>query len=183
MRCWRCEIAKAVEILVNKRSLDFVLHKTDMKNLTRTLVCSGAAMALAVSLISTPRVQAQDAKVDFEKQVLPIFKDRCFDCHQAPFTDDTGRLKKPKGGLRMDNAELMLAGGEGETADGKGEGVALTPGKPDESTIYTFTLLHEDDDMAMPTKGDRLTDEQKELIKTWIAQGADFRWWVGARKV
>jgi mono/diheme cytochrome c family protein len=117
--------------------------------------------------------QAAD-KVDFESQILPIFKDRCFECHQKEYTDDTGRLKKPKGKFRMDNPELLLEGGS--------EGSDLVPGKPEESTVYTTTTLHEDDDMAMPPKGERLTKEQQELIKNWIAQGADFGGWKGAEK-
>jgi hypothetical protein len=36
--------------------------------------------------------------------------------------------------------------------------------------------------MAMPPKGDRLTDEQKNLIKQWIAQGAEFGAWKGAEE-
>lgn len=127
-------------------------------------------IALATLLGSLPAL-AQDAKVNFESQILPIFKERCFECHQKEFTDDTGRVKKPKGKFRMDNPQLMLKGGS--------EGGDLTPGKPDESTVYTYTLLPEDDDLAMPPKGDRLTDEQKNLIKQWIAQGADFGGWKG----
>jgi len=117
---------------------------------------------------------AQDAKVSFETQILPIFKERCFECHQKEYTDDTGRVKKPKGKFRMDNPTLMLKGGS--------EGGDLTPGKPEESTVYTSTMLPEDDDMAMPPKGDRLTDEQKNLIKQWIAQGAEFGAWKGAEE-
>ncbi len=131
-----------------------------------------ASLFLA-SLSLTP-LAAQDAKVDFEAQILPIFKDRCFECHQKEYTDENGRVKKPKGKFRMDNPQLMLKGGE--------EGGDLTPGDPDKSTVYTYTLLPEDDDMAMPPKGDRLTDEQKELIKKWIAQGAEFGAWKGAEE-
>lgn len=119
-------------------------------------------------------VSAQDAKVSFETQILPIFKERCFECHQKEYTDDTGRVKKPKGKFRMDNPTLMLKGGS--------EGGDLTPGKPEESTVYTSILLPDDDDMAMPPKGDRLTDEQKNLIKQWIAQGAEFGAWKGAEE-
>jgi mono/diheme cytochrome c family protein len=133
-----------------------------------------SASALLLSLALSPVAFSQDAKVDFESQVLPIFKDRCFECHQKEFTDDTGRLKKPKGKFRMDNPALMLKGGS--------EGGDLTPGDPDKSTVYTYTLLPEDDDLAMPPKGDRLTDEQKELIKKWIAEGASFGTWKGAEE-
>ena len=124
--------------------------------------------------LSLAPLSAQDGKVDYETQILPIFKERCFECHQKEFTDENGRVKKPKGKFRMDNPNLMLKGGE--------EGGDLTPGDPDKSTVYTYTLLPEDDDMAMPPKGDRLTDAQKELIKKWIAEGANFGAWKGAEE-
>ena len=113
--------------------------------------------------------------VDFEKDVLPIFKDRCFDCHQKERTDPkTGKLKKPKGKFRMDSAAMLTKGGE--------EGKNIVPGKPDESTVYTSTTVPESDDKAMPPegKGDRLTKEQQDTIKKWIAEGANFGAWKGA---
>ena len=35
-------------------------------------------------------------RVDFEKQILPIFEQKCFECHSG------GGKKKPKAGLRLD---------------------------------------------------------------------------------
>lgn len=130
-----------------------------------------------LSLISAAAVfGACNARaVDFEKEVLPIFKDRCFDCHQKERTDPkTGKLKKPKGKFRMDSAALLMKGGE--------EGKNVVPGKPDESTVYTSVVVPESDDKAMPPegKGERLTKDQQELIKKWIAEGANFGAWKGA---
>lgn len=131
------------------------------------------AISLALGL-ATSGARADD-KVDFEAKVLPILKERCFDCHQKEHTDPrTGKLKKPKGELRMDNPELFLKGGE--------DGDDLIPGNPLKSKVYTLVTLPENDDDAMPKKGDRLTKEQQELIKNWIAQGASFGNWKGADK-
>jgi mono/diheme cytochrome c family protein len=106
-----------------------------------------AVATAGLMLASMNPAAAQDAgKVDFEKQILPIFKDRCFECHQKEYTDDKGKLKKPKGKFRMDNPELLLKGGE--------EGGDLTPGDASKSTVYTYSTLPADDDMAMPPKGD-----------------------------
>lgn len=129
------------------------------------------AILSAVSLSAAWNAQA----VDFEKEVLPIFKDRCFDCHQKERTDEkTGKVKKPKGKFRMDSAAMLMKGGD--------EGKNVVPGKPDESTVYTSTTVPESDDKAMPPegKGDRLTKEQQEIIKKWIAEGANFGAWKGA---
>ncbi len=141
-----------------------------------------AAISAAVFALSTSTTQAQDGKVDFAKQVLPIFEEHCFDCHQAPFYDDTGRLKKPKGKFRMDNPELLIEGGEGTDENGNEGGIALKPGDKDKSTLYLMMKLHEDEDMAMPSKGDRVPDDQIELIGKWINEGAEFGDWKGAPK-
>lgn len=140
--------------------------------MTSKLIAVATAGLMLASLNTT---SAQDAgKVDFEKQILPIFKDRCFECHQKEYTDDKGKVKKPKGKFRMDNPELLMKGGE--------EGGDLTPGDAAKSTIYTYSALPADDDMAMPPKGDRLTTEQLDLIKKWITEGASFGAWKGADK-
>jgi hypothetical protein len=48
--------------------------------------------------------------------------------------------------------------------------------------MYTRVILGLSDDDHMPPedKADQLTDEQKELLKKWIAAGADFGDWEGA---
>ena len=113
-------------------------------------------------------------KVDFAKDVWPILHDKCVSCHRAPYKKGT-RVKKPKGDLRIDTKELFLKGGE----DGK----VVVPGKPDDSTIYTLTLLDEDHDDVMPPKGDLLTDKEKATLKNWILQGADFGTWTEGKYV
>jgi uncharacterized membrane protein len=127
-----------------------------MKNLKYTI---------AIIFLLNINIFAED-KVDFTKKIWPIVKEKCVKCHKAPYKDKRGRLKKPKGGLRLDTAENIMKGSE----DGK----VIVAGKPDKSSFYTLTLLPEDDDDVMPAKGDLLTKEEQELIKKWILQGAKF---------
>ena len=57
---------------------------------------------------------ANNTTVDFEKEVFPLFEERCIECHQAP-REKNGRLIKPKAGLRMDGlAHLMFGSDDGE---------------------------------------------------------------------
>lgn len=108
--------------------------------------------------------------VDFSKQILPVLEKKCLDCHKAPYEED-GRVKKPKGGLRLDAAWAMLKGGE--------TGPALVPGDVAKSYLYEVVTLPKDDDMFMPPKGDPLTTDEIQLLKDWIAGGADFGGWKG----
>ncbi len=109
--------------------------------------------------------------VDFEKDVLPTLEERCMSCHRATYTDaKTGRKKKAKSGYRMDTAEFLLGGGDENDTN-------IVAGKPEDSPFYLYTTLPEDDDWAMPTKGDRLSSDQQEALKAWIAEGAELGGW------
>ena len=109
------------------------------------------------------------ADPDFEKDILPIFEDRCMSCHRAPYTDARGRTKKPKGELRMDAKEEIAKGGE--------SGDAVKAKDLDKSLVYARVILDEDDDDVMPPKDGTLTKDQIELIKKWIEAGADYGKW------
>jgi uncharacterized membrane protein len=129
-----------------------------------------AAIAAAFSFSTA---SAQDA-VDFEKQILPILKESCFKCHEKEH-EDNGKIKKPKGGLRLDSAAAILKGGK-EYPDEN-----VVAGKPDASWLLKIMALPDTDEMAMPPegKGDRVSAENQALIKKWIASGASFGAWKG----
>src|SRR6218665_592441 len=130
--------------------------------------------ALALGLFATTS-QAQDAgKVDFEKQILPILKENCFKCHEKEH-EENGKVKKPKGGLRLDGAASITKGGK-EYPDEN-----VVAGKPDASWLLKTMALPESDEYAMPPegKGDRVTAEEQALVKKWIEGGASFGAWKG----
>ena len=92
----------------------------------------------------------------FALKVLPLLKTKCFACHG----DDA---KDVKGELDVRSREALLRGGESEEP-------ALVPGKPDESPLYLAVIW---DGLEMPPKeNDRLTNDQTEIVRRWIAAGA-----------
>ena len=111
-------------------------------------------LAAALLAGAVPSARAAD-KVDFEPQIKPILELNCVRCHGP---------EKPKGGLRLDTKDGSLKGGD--------SGPALVPGKPDQSPLYTSTIVPVDDDKHMPPKGDPLKKDQTELLRVWIEQGA-----------
>ena len=56
----------------------------------------------------------------------------------------------------------------------------LVAGDPDQSLMYTLTVLPEDDRDRMPNKGEPLTRAQSGTLRRWIEQGAAFGGWQGA---
>lgn len=146
------------------------LHVRSILGLMNKLVLTGKLLVLS-GLFSA--LQAEDEKVNFEKQVYPFIKNSCVECHRAPY-EKNGRKRKPKADLRFDAAWGIVKGGE--------NGAVVVPGKPDESSILKRTLLDEDHDDFMPPKGDVLTDDQKALLKKWIEEGANFGEWKGSQE-
>ncbi len=128
-----------------------------------------APLFLAASLAA----QAKEA-VDFEKQIWPIFEKRCIECHATAHTGPDGKLKKPKGGVTLDNKDGIIASKKGKLVVAK---------KPDDSLLYAAITLPADDEDRMPPekKGEPLSAEQTALIRKWIEGGADFGKWSGKK--
>ncbi|HCN28815.1 MAG TPA: hypothetical protein DIT64_08605 [Verrucomicrobiales bacterium] len=131
--------------------------------------------ALAALIVSTSLATAED--ISFEKQILPVLKTSCFKCHETEHEED-GRVKRPKGGLVLDTAEGIMAGGKEYPKEN------VVAGKPDDSWLLKTMALPDSDDFAMPPegKGDRVSDADQELIKKWIAAGANFGGWTKSAK-
>ena len=123
---------------------------------------------------SSPAVvpAATKQSVDFEKHVLPLLQNKCFECHKAPYQDGP-RLRKPKGGLRVDAARGILQGG----SDGE---VVIAGNAQESSLFYRTNLSHDDDDIMPPEEdGDPLSDTEKKILSTWIDEGENFNGWIG----
>ncbi len=113
------------------------------------------AVALAASAAAQAQPPADAAKVEFfEKKVRPILAGHCYACHSA----DT----KPAGGLRVDDRNGLLAGGN--------TGPAVVPGEPGKSLL--LKRVTQDGKRRMPLEGEHLTDEQVAVLTTWIKDGA-----------
>jgi uncharacterized membrane protein len=107
--------------------------------------------------VDLAKVNLQQAHF-YNDLVKPILDSKCYACHGSG---------KQKGKLRLDAPEHILKGGKG--------GVVLVAGKTDESEMINRTLLPLDDDDHMPPKEKiQLTPTEIEILKLWIASGADF---------
>jgi uncharacterized membrane protein len=94
----------------------------------------------------------------YDDLVKPILEERCYSCHGS---------SKQKGKLRLDAPEHILKGGK----DGK----VMVAGKADESEMINRMLLPSDDEDHMPPKEKPQPSAREiEILKLWIAAGADF---------
>ncbi|MGB3802131.1 MAG: c-type cytochrome domain-containing protein [Lewinella sp.] len=112
-------------------------------------------------------VPDSDAKIDWTEADLdsinlyatflqPAINESCVRCHND---------QQQKGKLRLDEPHFAFVGGEG--------GPVLEAGDPLRSNWLQRVTLPREDVKAMPPGGDPWNYSQIELLRYWIAQGAD----------
>ncbi len=119
------------------------------RSLLRTIVF----MALAI----LDRQAQSDEAVQYNRDVRPILAENCFRCHGP---DSAAR----KADLRLDQRDAAIGM------------KAFKPGSPDESELVRRVFSSDDDErMPPPASHKNLTAAQKDLLKQWIATGAEYQ--------
>src|SRR5688500_13319922 len=134
-----------------------------MQTRTRLSIISSivGALTLVGLAAATPAPQkSPESKVDFARDVRPILADKCFACHGP---DDKHRMA----GLRLDVREGALKKG----ASGK---AAILPGKPAASAMVARISAKGPLQMPPPSTGKKLSPQQIQTLKQWIADGAPY---------
>ena len=126
---------------------------------------SGSPSGLAcwiVVLALTPSLAAGATGPDFARDVRPILSNRCFKCHGP---DEEHR----EAGLRLDLREAAVA----ELDSGER---AIQPGLPEASELIA-RIESTDPDLVMPPPHTKVTvsDEERQVLATWITAGAEYR--------
>lgn len=129
-------------------------RKSDSLNAVLYPFCAG----FLFSSLATSKAESWD----FNRHIRPILSEHCFTCHGP---DQRGR----KAGLRLDTQEGAFAVLE------EGALWAIHPGDVDRSEVAR-RILSDDPDEVMPPAETKmeLTDEEKDRLLEWIADGAPF---------
>lgn len=114
---------------------------------------NSSAKTFAILLIGFLASASNAEEFTYERDIRPIFKTHCFQCH-----GEGGELQ---GGLDVRLRRLIAKGGD--------SGEAFTAGKPEESLLVQRLL---DGDMPPEEVALRPTAEEIETIQRWIAGGA-----------
>ncbi|MCX6856126.1 MAG: DUF1549 domain-containing protein [Verrucomicrobia bacterium] len=117
-------------------------------------------LGLSFILFTSAAIQA-GAEISFNRDVRPILSENCFACHGFD-------PKHREGNLRLDQFE-------GATADRDGSR-GITPGDLNKSDIWQRIISTDKDELMPPPKSHKpaLTAKQRDIIKTWIEQGAKY---------
>jgi mono/diheme cytochrome c family protein len=143
-------------------------RKTWVKLTGAAIVAAG----LGFAAFTGPAATAADTAakpVDFKRDIQPVLNQSCVKCHR----EDPKNPRGPAAKLRLDDKAAAMKGGK--------SGVAIVPGKADESLFYKLLAGpatvgdHEIAAMPKPQRNQPfkpLPKDKVELIKHWIDQGA-----------
>ena len=129
--------------------------------LSGTLIAASAQAP--ASAPAPPAAAPVTRRVDYNWDVRPILSDYCFRCHGP---DEKSR----QAGLRLDSAEGAYA------ALRRPGTFAIVPGQPAESQLI-FRITHANAAVRMPPQvaNKVLSPQQIEILRAWIAQGAEYK--------
>ena len=108
-------------------------------------------------LLCAPLVlAATPGKIKFNRDIQPILSENCTFCHGPD-------KKHREADLRLDVREAAIEAG------------AIVPGDPSKSELIARILTTDEDDVMPPPDSHKtLKPEQKEMLKKWIEQGAEY---------
>jgi mono/diheme cytochrome c family protein len=121
----------------------------------RACLLSSLGLAALTASASAAGVDPKGAEF-FQKKIQPILTDHCYKCHSH-----SG--EKIKGGLVVDSLSGLITGGD--------TGPAVVPGDPAKSLLIE-AVSYTNDDLQMPPKGKKLSDEQIATLTEWVKMGA-----------
>jgi hypothetical protein len=123
--------------------------------LRRTLLLVGLSLLMAP--VGMAAEAAATKPLQFNRDIRPILVENCFACHGA---DSAAR----KADLRLDKRDAAIEFG------------AIVPGKLDKSSAWE-RITSTDPEMIMPPPAShkKLKPEERELLKRWIAEGAEYQ--------
>lgn len=127
----------------------------------KTLTITGAAFILLcfcmiIGQVDQTRAHAKKNgnRLTYDANIQPLLKERCGQCHDSD----------PSADLKLTTYEGVMAGGE--------HGKVVIPGKSKESNLYLKLTTDPPFGKQMPKKGDKLSEEQMNMIAQWIDEGA-----------
>jgi hypothetical protein len=140
---------------------DDLVTRLKLAILSLLLVC-------VVGVRAEPGGAARDARVDYGRDILPILSSNCFVCHGPA---------EAKGGVRLHERPYAIK-------PSRSGATPIRPGKPAESELIRRIFAPETERMPPAKTKKTLTDSEKELLRKWIDEGAEYKvHWAFAKPV
>ena len=118
--------------------------------------------SVATLLLLTNGILAQEAQVEFNRDIRPLLSNKCFACHGPD-------ANKRESGLRLDMRDSAISTLDSGLA-------AIVPGNPDQSELWK--RINSDDEFTRMPPAEHhepLKNQEKQLLRTWIQEGAKYQ--------
>ncbi|MCP4786608.1 MAG: DUF1553 domain-containing protein [Fuerstiella sp.] len=120
-------------------------------------VLGDSAMLIAAATVRSHDGLVWDKPVDFKRDIYPLLKSACFDCHSGA---------NPDSGHRLDVRRELLGHSTGE--------ILAEPGRSRRSRLIEVATTASEEDRMPPEGAEPLTDQQVAMLRAWIDQGMDW---------
>ena len=134
--------------------------------ISRPRLARGVGLSLSLTVVAATGLllgtegTATASEISFNEEVRPILSENCYQCH-GPDAEER------KADLRLDT--------EVGARQDLGGYAAVVPGDPTASELIARILTDDSDEIMPPPKAKKtLTAEQKEVLRRWVAEGADY---------
>jgi hypothetical protein len=127
------------------------------------LLAAGSLVSLGLASCSShqeagsaPRQAGRARTASFTRDVKPVLESKCLACHSgdsAPW------------GFRLESRDFAFARGL--------SGARIEPGNPAHSLLVQLSTAHRNS-AAMPLRGAPLTEEETDMLRRWISEGAEW---------
>ena len=141
-----------------------------MKSVTHIILPVFAGLVLSgcdrttKAVVSPIDARDRGAPISFNESIQPILSKNCYHCHGP----DSGTREPKKEPLRLDREKFAFLNRE----DGK---PVILPGDAAASKlVHVIHSKNPDEVMPPPKSHNQLTDEEKQLLERWVAQGAKY---------
>ena len=140
-------VSKAVRRTIGCKAFRLFLRTSWVK---LVLLLSVGAWPLQLNAMED---KPKSSRLNFAKHAKPVFRNHCVSCHNP---------NRTSGDLDLTNYVAMMQGGS--------SGDVIEPGSPDDS--FLFQLITHADSPEMPPGDQKIPDEDIEVIRKWIEDGA-----------
>src|SRR5688572_1160389 len=135
-----------------------------MRHPPRAKIFYPAIVVVALSASAATAAAPDPARIEFNRDIRPILSDTCFKCHGR---DENARQAE----LRLDVRDEAV-----KRRDGDNPLTPIVPGDPAHSEAWRRISSKDPDDlMPQPDSHLVLTNNQKDTIRRWIEQGAEYQ--------
>ena len=136
-----------------------------MNKITITLILLSFSWPLFTQAAGLPD------KVEFNRDISPIFSSTCFNCHGPD-------KHEAKAHLQLHTFEAATKPRTYTTKSGKKKTkeAVIVPRHPEKSSVWERIATDDEDDIMPPADFHHtLTERDKQLVKKWIEQGAEYQ--------